>query len=90
MMDGGYHPQRILYDYRQPRSSVILRECTKSFAREQVNRGVHPKGSIWVPGNCEGSHARPEMGDLFGPDPAWKPATPLNAVPDDHIPYQTR
>lgn len=89
-MDGGYAPARVFFTFRQPRSDVILRECTKSFAREQVKRGIHPKGSIWIPGCCEGSHAQPEVGDLFGPDPTWKPAKPLDAISPEYLPYQTR
>jgi len=79
---------KIHYGYRQPRSRVLLAECTKEWAREQVRRGMYPKGSIWVPGPCEGPGANPGLGDLFGPDPTWKPAFVLNAVKDDHLPYQ--
>lgn len=89
MYDGPI-PQRVLYTIRQPRSAILAQECTRSWARTQVERGAFPRQSIWYPGCCEGATARPDIGDLFGPDPTWKHARPLHAVSDDHFPEQTR
>lgn len=87
-MDGGFSPPRILYTMRQPRSDVLLAECTKEWARKQVRAGAYPRQSIWYPGCCEGAGARPEIGDLFGPDPSWQPAKLLDFVSPDHLPEQ--
>ena len=57
------------YSYKAPRSRVIERSCTKSFAHSLVRNGVHPAGSIWCPGPIDD---RPDIGALFGPDPKWK------------------
>lgn len=67
-------PTGKLYGYRQPKSAVLERRCTKEWARQLVNQGVHPRGSIWCPGSL---NDKPEIGDLFGPDDDWKPARPL-------------
>lgn len=87
MYDG--RPLSAHYGFRQPRSPVLVAECTKAWARDQVRQGVHPKRSIWIPGCCVGDASRPDIGDLFGPDETWKPARPLDAVSDDHLPHQT-
>lgn len=76
------------FRYAQPRSQILIAECTREWARQQVKAGVYPKGSIWIPGCCEGSGARPEIGDLFAPDERWKRATPLLVVPEQNLPWQ--
>lgn len=90
MYNGAPIPDRVLYGMRQPRSPVLVAECTKSWAWQQIQAGAYPKGAIWYPGCCEGAGARPDIGDLFGPDPNWKPARPIDAVPDDRLPSRTR
>jgi hypothetical protein len=67
--------QRALSAYRPPRSAVLERRCTKDFARQLVANRVHPRGSIWCPG---GVNDHPEYGDLYGPDPDWKPPVSLD------------
>lgn len=89
MYDGPAPQAKVYYTYRQPRSKILLSECTSAWARDQVRRGAFPKGSIWVPGSTTGQDARPDLGDLFAPDPLWKPPVPLNVVSDDHLPFQT-
>jgi hypothetical protein len=76
------------YRYAQPHSQILIAECTKEWARQQVKAGVYPARSIWIPGCCAGSDARPEIGDLFAPDDRWKGPTPLHAVSDDRMPWQ--
>jgi hypothetical protein len=63
------------YAYRQPKSKVIERKIGKEYARQLVDVGVHPRGCIWLPGDPQD---KPEIGDLFAPDPEWKRPTPLN------------
>lgn len=67
-------PTGRLYRYRAPKSAVLERRCTKDWARQLVNQGVHPRGSIWCPGPVSD---KPEIGDLFAPDENWKEAVPL-------------
>lgn len=67
--DGGF------YSYSAPKSKVIEKRCTKEWAFRLIDQGVHPRGSIWCPGDVR---EKPEIGDLYGPDPDWKPATPLS------------
>lgn len=73
-------PQGKLYVYSSPKSKILEGKCTKDWARQLVNQGVHPRGSIWCPGplkGLDGEEARPDIGDLYGPDDEWKPAKPL-------------
>lgn len=63
-----------IYYYRQPASRIIERKCTKGYAFGLIDRGIHPRGSIWCPGPLDD---RPDIGDLFGPDPSWRPAKPI-------------
>jgi len=65
------------YRFRQPHSSVIASECTREWFRRQVDGGFFPKQSIWIPGSCVGAGSRPDIGDVFAPDPKWKPAVSL-------------
>lgn len=70
-----------LYGFKQPKSKIIERKCTKEWARQLVQQGVHPRGSIWLPGplsSGDGERGRPEIGDLYGPDPDWRRPTPLH------------
>jgi len=69
-----FHVEGRLYGYHPPRSKVVERKCTKDWARQLVHQGIHPRGSIWCPGEITG---KPEIGDLFGPDPWWRNAVPL-------------
>jgi hypothetical protein len=64
-----------IYRYRMPKSQMLERNCSKDWARGLVRQGVHPHGSIWVPGTIG---EKPEIGDLYGPDPDWENAVPLN------------
>lgn len=66
---------RGIFSYRVPSSKCIERNLTKSEARQRVDNGVHPRGSIWLPG-AFGSGTE-HIGDLFGPDPNWQPAKPV-------------
>lgn len=67
-----------LFRYRAPRSKVLERRCTKSWAWNLIGNGVHPYGSIWVPGPIG---ERPDVGDLYAPDADWELPTPW--PPDD-------
>ena len=62
-------PAGKLYGYRPPTSKVIEHNVTKEFAFRLIDQGVHPRGSIWCPGQL---NEKPEFGDLFGPDPDWQ------------------
>jgi hypothetical protein len=64
-----------LYGYRAPASKVIERNCTKQLAFRLIDQGIHPRGSIWCPGQM---NEKPEFGDLFGPDPSWQKPFPLS------------
>lgn len=64
-----------LYRYKPPRSAIREHGITKERAFNLIDIGVHPRGCIWCPGSL---NDRPEIGDLFGPDPAWQPAVQLN------------
>lgn len=55
---------------RPPRSRILVAGCTRSWAIDRIRRGYAPKGSIWYPGSFD---RRPELGDLFAPDPDWRP-----------------
>lgn len=69
-----------VYGYHPPKTNIIERRCTKDWARQLVNQGVHPRGSIWCPGalsSGDGERGKPEIGDLYAPDPEWKNAFPL-------------
>lgn len=71
-----------LYGYRPPASKIIEGNCTKEWARQLVEQGTHPRGSIWCPGSLTdgaGDRARPDIGDLYAPDPSWAGAFPLNS-----------
>lgn len=69
--------RRKLYVYRKPTSELLERNVTKEFAFRLIDQGVHPRGSIWCPGSLDD---RPDIGDLFAPDPAWKPARPKEEI----------
>lgn len=56
------------YRYTTPKSKVVERNLTKEYGRQLVDHGVHPRGCIWLPGDF---FDRPDIGDLFGPDPDW-------------------
>jgi hypothetical protein len=62
-----------LYRYKQPRSKIVAKKCTKDYAASLVRNGAAPRGSIWCPGEI--GHD-PHIGDLYGPDEAWKQAVP--------------
>jgi hypothetical protein len=64
-----------LYGYRAPASKVIERNVTKEWAFRLIDQGIHPRGSIWCPGQL---NEKPEFGDLFGPDPDWQKPFPLS------------
>ncbi len=65
-----------LYGYKAPKSKIIERNCTKEWAFRLIDQGVHPRGSIWCPGDFM---ERRDIGDLFAPDPEWQPAKLLAA-----------
>lgn len=88
MYDGPTSQFTTYYTVKQPRSRILIAECTKEWARAQVKAGAYPRGSIWYPGCCVGGEARPEIGDLFAPDDTWKRPTPLHYVKDDHLPHR--
>jgi hypothetical protein len=75
---GGDRPK--LFGFRKPNSKLLEPTCTKEWGRQLVDHGAHPRGSIWVPGPLfeEGKRARPNIGELYAPDPEWKHAVPLN------------
>lgn len=66
-----------LYGYNPPRSKLIKRGCTKDWARSLVDNHAAPRGSIWCPGSM--SEGKPDIGDLYGPDPDWKGPWPLDS-----------
>lgn len=57
------------YSYKSPKSPLLERKVTKEYGKRLVENGVHPRSSIWLPGDPE---SRPDIGDLYGPDPEWK------------------
>jgi hypothetical protein len=64
-----------LYGYKAPQSKILVRGIRAEIARMYVSNGAAPLGSIWCPGDLlEGNAA---IGDLYGPDPDWKPAWPM-------------
>lgn len=67
------------YAVAKPRSAILTSGCTRSWARDHVARGYFPRGSIWFPGSVRG---RPDLGDLFAPDPDWRGATPILPAPE--------
>lgn len=72
-------PAKKLFGYKPPNSKIIEAHCTRDWARQLVDQGVHPRGSIWCPG---GLNERPDIGDLYGPDPDWTPAVPWPPISD--------
>jgi len=66
-------PVKQLFAYRPPDSKIIERNVTKDWAWELIRQGMHPVGSIWCPGQIGD---RPDIGDLYGPDPDWQRAVP--------------
>lgn len=62
------------YSYKSPKSELLESRVTKEYGRQLVDSGVHPRGSIWLPGDI---NDRPDIGDLYGPDPKWKLPVPL-------------
>jgi hypothetical protein len=69
-------PTGKLYGYKAPKSKIIERNCSKEWAFRLIDQGVHPRGSIWCPGDFMD---RPDLGDMFAPDAEWHPAKPLAA-----------
>lgn len=67
------------YLYRQPKSKQIERGVTKEYGRQLVDSGIHPRGSIWLPGDPE---SRPDIGDVYAPDPDWKLPVRADEKPD--------
>jgi hypothetical protein len=63
-----------LYGYKAPKSKILERNCRKEWAFQLIDQGVHPRGSIWCPGDFMD---RRDLGDLFAPDPEWQPAIAL-------------
>jgi len=68
-------PTGKLYGCIAPRSEILERKCTKEWARQLIRQGVHPRGSIWYPGDITD---HPEIGTLYAPDDSWREAWPLN------------
>lgn len=66
------------YSYRTPKSKLLERDLTKEYGKRLVDGGVHPRGSIWLPGAIG---EKPEIGDLYGPDPDWKLPVALGGNP---------
>lgn len=64
-----------LYGYKPPKSQIIHRKITKDEAWRLLDMAAYPVGSIWCPGPIDD---KPEVGDLYGPDPDWKRAVPLS------------
>jgi len=63
---------RGLFSYHMPYSLRLQCDVTKSEAMQMVYNGVHPAGSIWLPGPRGKAH----IGDLFEPDPKWERPLP--------------
>lgn len=78
------HSDKRQWMYRKPVSRLLERNVTKEFAFRLIDQGVHPRGSIWCPGPLD---SRPDIGDLFAPDPSWKRPIPCDQQPDSK-PYQ--
>lgn len=77
-----FRPEGRIYGYRPPESKIIERRLTKDRARQLVKQGVHPLGSIWCPGPLtkgDGDPGKPEIGDLYAPDPEWRGAFALGS-----------
>lgn len=75
-----------LYKYRPPSSMVIESGVTRDRAKQLVDCGVAPRGSIWCPGPIG---ERSEFGTLYGPDDAWSEAKPVDHRAAEP-PYKTR
>lgn len=67
------------YGYQRPKSRILIRGIVKDVARQYVENRVAPRGSIWCPGDIMGD--RPDIGDLYGPNPAWQRPWPLDSKP---------
>lgn len=59
------------YRYSMPKSRILKQGCTKEWVRDQRAIGLLEPGVIWVPGPYA---ENAQWGDLFAPDPEWKPA----------------
>jgi hypothetical protein len=70
-------PTGKLYRYKPPKSAILKRGIMKGDAWDAIENGVYPRGSIWCPGPIGD---KPEVGDLYGPDPTWQRAVPLKAA----------
>lgn len=62
-------PQGRWFGFHPPISKILEKRVTKEYARRLVDNGVHPRGCIWIPGSA---NDKPEIGELFAPDPDWK------------------
>lgn len=76
-----------LYAYRRPNSKLIEANCSKDWAWQLCRQGIHPAGSIWCPG---GLNERPDIGDLYGPDPDWRHAVPWPPPSDKPVEAELR
>lgn len=63
-----------LYNLNLPKSKIIARKVTKEDTREGRRCGIYPPGCIWRPGYTDDE---PHIGDVYAPDPDWKPSKPL-------------
>lgn len=70
-------PTGKLYRYKPPKSAMLKRSITKGDAWDGIEAGYWPRGSIWCPGQIG---EKPELGDLYGPDPDWADPVPLHAA----------
>ena len=57
------------YSYQMPGSKLLEPKVTKEYGRQLVDSGVHPRGSIWIPGD---PGERTDIGELYGPDENWR------------------
>jgi len=57
------------YRLRHPKSKILVYDITKDRARQLVDNGAAPRGSIWIPGPLGDN---PAYGTLHGPDPEWR------------------
>jgi len=64
-----------LYRLEIPSSEVLEHAVTKEFGRQLVDTGIHPRGSIWIPGPLGDD---PHKGTMYAPDATWmKPEVPI-------------
>ncbi|HMF69152.1 MAG TPA: hypothetical protein VK602_16265, partial [Phyllobacterium sp.] len=62
--------------FAKPQSKLLARGITRDQVREGRGGGIYPPGCIWCPPPLgDGGESR-DFGDLYAPDPDWRPSRP--------------